>query len=105
MLIQVYEIVVATTNDKYKVSIKVVMFYLSIKEIHLKYIKRGRISLHKTISKGKEYFRSKIYFRNSDDVGAVFHLYEIENLHMVDKHKRKNKGKGYINLHTEINLD
>ena len=86
----------ATTNIIYGISIKEVMFYLSIKEIHLTHIKQGRISLHKTISKGKTYLRSKIYFKNSEDVGAVYYLYEVGDLRIIDKHKRKKKGKGYL---------
>lgn len=72
------------------------MVFLGVKEVHIKFIKRGRISKHETTSKGKKYIRGKIYLKNSDYVGLVYQLYEVENLHIVDKHKRHRKGKGYI---------
>ena len=78
------------------VALELIMVILTVKEVHTKFIKRGRISIHETTSKGKKYTRGKIYLPNSDDVGLFYQLYEVENLHMVDKHKRHRKGKGYI---------
>jgi hypothetical protein len=72
------------------------MGFLTIKEIYIKFIKRGKISLHETTSKGKKYTRGKIFLKNSDDTGLIYQLYEVENLRIVDKHKRHKKGKGYI---------
>ena len=72
------------------------MGFLTIKEIYIKFIKRGKISLHETTSKGRKYARGKIFLKNSDDAGLMYQLYEVENLHIVDKHKRHKKGKGYI---------
>ena len=75
---------------------KIIMGYLSIKEMYINFIKRGKISIHETTSKGKKYRRGKIYLKNSDDTGLMYQLYEVENLHIVDKHKQHKKGKGYI---------
>ena len=72
------------------------MGFLTIEEIYIKFIKRGKISLHETTSKGRKYARGKIFLKNSDDAGLMYQLYKVENLHIVDKHKRHKKGKGYI---------
>ena len=73
-----------------------IMVFLPVKEVQITLIKRGKISHHESTSKGKNYSRGKIYLTNSDDVGKAYQLYEVENLHIVDKHKRHRKGKGYI---------
>lgn len=72
------------------------MGFLSIKDAHLKFVKRGKISIHETTSKGKKYVRGKIYLQDSDDIGSIYQLYEVENLHIVGKNKQHRKGKGYI---------
>ena len=77
-------------------ALELIMVILTVKEVHTKLIKRGRISIHETTSKGKKYTRGKIYLSNSDDIGLLYQLYEVENLHIVDKHKHHRKGKGYI---------
>ncbi len=77
-------------------ALEIIMGYLPINVAHIKFIKRGKISIHETTSKGKKYRRGKIYLKDSDDMGLIYQLYEVENLHIVDKHKQHKKGKGYI---------
>jgi hypothetical protein len=72
------------------------MVFLPIKKGNLKFVKDGMISIHETTSKGRKYVRGKIYLKNSDDVGSRYQLFEIENLHIVERNKQHRKGKGYI---------
>ena len=39
--------------------------FLPIKKSHLMLVKKGRISIHETTSKGKKYVRGKIYLRTT----------------------------------------
>jgi hypothetical protein len=72
------------------------MVFLPIKKSRLSLVKKGRISIHETISKGKKYRRGKIYLKDDTDIGSRYQLFEIENLHLVGKNKQHRKGKGYI---------
>lgn len=72
------------------------MVFLPIKRSHLRFVKKGRISIHETTSKGKKYVRGKIYLKNDNDIGSRYQLFEIENLHLVEINKQHRKGKGYI---------
>jgi len=72
------------------------MAFLPIKDKHIKLIKRGKILVHETVSKGKKYYRGKIYLRNSNDVGSIYQLYEVENIRILSKSKQHRKGKGFI---------
>ncbi|MFQ6137063.1 MAG: hypothetical protein ACE5PM_07780 [Candidatus Hydrothermarchaeales archaeon] len=72
------------------------MGFLPIKKSHVRLVKEGRVSLHETTSKGRKYARGKIYLRDADDIGLRYQLYEVENLHIVDRNKQHRKGKGYI---------
>lgn len=71
------------------------MSFLPIKDVHIKLIKNGKISLHETTSKGKKYSRGKIFLKDSDDIGSIFFLYKVENMHII-KQKQHKKGKGYV---------
>ena len=59
-------------------------------------VKKGRISIHETTSKGKKYIRGKIYLKNDNDIGSRYQLFEIENLHLVERNKQHRKRKGYV---------
>ena len=72
------------------------MVFLPIKKNRLKFVKKGRISVHGTTSKGKKYRRGKIYLKDDEDIGSRYQLFEIENLHLVGKNKQHRKGKGYL---------
>jgi len=72
------------------------MVFVSVKKSHLRFVKNGRISIHKTTSKGRKYARGKIYLKDSDDIGSRYQLFEIENLHIVERNKQHRKGKGYV---------
>jgi len=72
-----------------------IMTFLPIKDVHIKLIKRGKISLHEAISKGKKYSRGKIFLKDSDDIGSTFFLYKAENMHIIKQGQHK-KGKGYL---------
>ena len=72
------------------------MGFLPIKKSHVRLIKEGRVSLHETTSKGRKYIRGKIYLKDPDDIGSRYQLYEVENLHIVDRNKQHMKGKGYV---------
>ena len=72
------------------------MVFLPIKKNRLKFVKKGRISVHTTTSKGKKYCRGKIYLKDDGNIGSRYQLFEIENLHLVGKNKQHSKGKGYI---------
>jgi hypothetical protein len=72
------------------------MTFLKVKEVHIKLLKRGRISQHETTARGKKYKRGKIYLHNSDEVGSIYDLYEVENMHLVSKRKQHRKGKAYV---------
>lgn len=72
------------------------MSFLPIKKSHVRLVKKGRISLHQTASKGRKYVRGKIYLKDASAIGLRYQLYEAESLHIVDKNKRHKKGKGYI---------
>jgi len=72
------------------------MVFVPIKKSHLRFVKDGRISIHKTTSKGRKYTRGKIYLKDSDDIGSMYQLFEIKNLHLVERNKQHRKGKGYI---------
>jgi len=72
------------------------MVFLPIKKSHLRLVKKGRISIHETTSKGKKYVRGKIYLKNDNDIGSRYQLFEIENIHLVERNKQHRKGKGYI---------
>ena len=72
------------------------MVFLPIKKSNLRFVKDGRVSVHETTSKGRKYTRGKIYLKDSDDIGSRYQLFEIENLHMVERNKQHRKGKGYI---------
>ncbi|MDG6218873.1 MAG: hypothetical protein QCI00_05490 [Candidatus Thermoplasmatota archaeon] len=72
------------------------MVFLPIKKNRLKFVKKGRISVHGTTSKGKKYIRGKIYLKDDTDIGSRYQLFEIENLHLVGKNKQHRKGKGYL---------
>lgn len=74
------------------------MVFLRIKKTRLSLIKKGRISVHETISKGKKYRRGKIYLKDENDIGSRYQLFKVENLHLVGKNKQHKKGKGYIVL-------
>lgn len=85
----------AIINDECSYRILVCHRFFSVKEGHIKFAKWGRISIHKTISKDKKYVRGKIYLKNADDADLIYQIYEIENLHIVDKNKQCQIGKDY----------
>jgi len=72
-----------------------IVTFLPIKGVHIKLIKRGKISLHETTSKGKKYSRGKIFLKDSGDIGSTFFLYKVENMHIIKQGQHK-KGKGYL---------
>ena len=72
------------------------MVFLPIKKSNLRFLKDGKVSIHETTSKGRKYSRGKIYLKDSNDVGSIYQLFEIENLHIVEGNKQHRKGKGYI---------
>ena len=72
------------------------MVFLPIKKSHLRFVKEGRISIHGTTSKGRKYTRGKIYLKDGNDIGSRYELFEIENMHLVERNKQHRKGKGYI---------
>ena len=72
------------------------MVFLPIKKSNLMFVKKGKVSAHGTTSKGKKYIRGKIYLKDNNDIGSRYQLFEVENLHLVEKNKQHKKGKGYI---------
>ena len=72
------------------------MVFLKIEKGHLSFAKKGRISIHETTSKGKKYIRGKIYLKNDKNIGDNYQLFEVENLHLIERDKQHRKGKGYI---------
>jgi hypothetical protein len=72
------------------------LFFLQIKKNRLKFVKKVRISVHGTTSKGKKCRRGKIYLKGDQDIGSKYQLFEIENLHLIGKNKQHKKGNGYI---------
>jgi hypothetical protein len=72
------------------------MVFLPVNKSQLRLVKEGRISLHETTSKGKRYARGKIYLKDNNDIGSRYQLYEVENLHLVDRDKQHKKGKGFV---------
>jgi hypothetical protein len=78
------------------------MVFLKIEKSRLNLVKTGRISIHETISKGKKYVRGKIYPKNDKNIGDRYQLFEVENLHLVERNKQHRIGKGYIIFIPEI---
>jgi len=72
------------------------MVFLPIKKNRLKLVKEGRVSIHETTSKGRKYVCGKIYLKDNEDIGSRYQLFEVENLHIVERNKQHRKGKGYI---------
>jgi hypothetical protein len=77
-------------------SLEEFMVFLTIEKSRLSLVKTGRISIHETTSKGKKYVRGKIYLKNDKNVGDRYQLFEVENLHLVERNKQHRKGTGYI---------
>lgn len=73
-----------------------IMVFLPIKKSHLQLAKEGRITPHKTMSKGKLYARGKIYLNDNSDTGSKYQLYKVENLNLIGAHKQHKKGKGFV---------
>ncbi len=72
------------------------MVFLTIEKSRLSLVKKGRISIHETTSKGKKYVRGKIYLTNDENIGDRYQLFEVENLHLIERNKQHRKGTGYI---------
>ena len=72
------------------------MVFLKIEKSRLSLVKTGRISIHETTSKGKKYVRGKIYLTNDKNIGDRYQLFEVENLHLIERNKQQRKGTGYI---------
>jgi hypothetical protein len=72
------------------------MVFLKIEKSRLSLVKKGRISIHETTSKGKKYVRGKIYLKNDKNVGDMYQLFEVKDLHLIERNKQHKKGKGYI---------
>lgn len=72
------------------------MTFVSIKDTHLRLLKRGKIGLHKSVSRGKSYARGKVYLKDAGDVGSTYRLYRVDNLHLVSERKQHRKGRAYI---------
>jgi hypothetical protein len=72
------------------------MVFFKIEKSRLSFVKTGRISIHETTSKGKNYVRGKIYLKNDKNIGDRYQLFEVENLHLVERNKQHRMGAGYI---------
>lgn len=77
-------------------SLEEFMVFLKIEKSRLNLVKNSRISIHETTSKCKKYVRGKIYLKNDKNIGDRYQLYEVENLHLVERNKQQRKGTGYI---------
>jgi hypothetical protein len=72
------------------------MVFLKIEKSHLSLVKNGRISIHEKTSKRKKYVCGKIYLKNDEDIGDRYQLFEMENLHLIERNKQQRKGTWYI---------
>jgi len=72
------------------------MVFLKIEKISLSLVNNGRISIHETNSKGKKYVRGKIYLKNDKNNGDRYQLFEVEDLHLVERNNQYRTGTGYI---------
>jgi len=72
------------------------MVFIKIEKSRLSLVKTGRISIHETTSKGKKYVRGKIYLKNDKNIGDRYQLFEVDDLHLIERNKQHRRGKGYI---------
>ena len=72
------------------------MPFIALKESHLVLLKRGKITVHNSKSKGKRYSRGKLYLKDVKEAGLYYHLYEIEKVHLVSTNKQHKVGKAYL---------
>ena len=72
------------------------MVFLKVEKSRLSLVKTGRFSIHETTSKVKKYVRGKIYLKNDKNIGDRYQLFEVEDLHIVERNNQYRKGTGYI---------
>jgi hypothetical protein len=78
------------------VSLEDFSLFLMIEKSRLNLVKNGRIYIHETTSKAKNYVRGKIILKNDKNIGDRYQLFEVENLYLIERNKQHTKGKGYI---------
>jgi hypothetical protein len=76
-------------------SLEEFMVFLKIKKSRLSLVKTGRISIHETTSKSKKYVRGKIILKNDKNIGDRYQLFEVEDLHLIERNIQRRKGTGY----------
>ena len=77
-------------------SLEEFMVFLKVEKSRLSFVKTGRISIHETTLIGKKYVRGKIYLKNDKNIGDRYQLFEVEDLHLVERNNQYRKGTGYI---------